>query len=90
MWVFRVKPIIHVIITCIYTKLGWNSLMETVRKNSKEENPVDIFAAQNEAIQKEMIKAKLAKNQQLEKDLGRKSWELANKQKFLEENQIID
>ena len=36
--------------------------METVRKNSKESNPVDIFAAQNEAIQKEFLKAGMTTN----------------------------
>ena len=73
-------------------KLGWNSLMETVRKNSKESNPVDIFAAQNEAIQKEFLKADMARNQQMEKDIAKKQWELEQKQAFLKEQgyPIID
>ena len=72
------------------TKLGWNSLMETVRKNSKESNPVDIFAAQNEAIQKEFLKADMARNQQLEKDIARKTLELEQKKAFIKEHPMID
>ena len=74
-----------------HTKLGWNSLMETVRDSTGESNPVDIFAAQNEAIQKELLNAKLAKNEDLKKEIDRKNWEVQMRQTFLEENQkMID
>ena len=74
-----------------HTKLGWNSLMETVRDSTGESNPVDIFAAQNEAIQKELLNAKLAKNEDLKKEIDQKNWEVQMRQKFLEENQkMID
>jgi hypothetical protein len=65
--------------------------METVRDSTGESNPVDIFAAQNEAIQKELLNAKLAKNEDLKKEIDRKNWEVQMRQKFLEENQkMID
>ena len=59
--------------------------MESVRHNSQESNPVELFAAQNDAIQSEVLKATNAKNANLEKNLGRKKWELENKKAFLEE-----
>ena len=77
------------------TKLGWNSLMETVRDNTGESNPADIFAAHNEEVQlnlqKELLNEKLAKNEDLKKEIDRKNWEVQMRQKFLEENQkMID
>ena len=78
-----------------HTKLGWNSLMETVRDSTGESNPVDIFAAQNEEVrlnlQKELLNEKLAKNEDLKKEIDQKNWEVQMRQKFLEENQkMID
>ena len=78
-----------------HTKLGWNSLMETVRDNTGESNPADIFAAHNEEVQlnlqKELLNEKLAKNEDLKKEIDRKNWEVQMRQKFLEENQkMID
>ena len=78
-----------------HTKLGWNSLMETVRDSTGESNPVDIFAAQNEEVrlnlQKELLNAKLAKNEDLKKEIDQKNWEVQMRQKFLEENpKMID
>lgn len=69
--------------------------METVRDNTKEPNPADIFAAQNEEVrlnlQKELLNAKLAKNEDLKKEIDQKNWEVQMRQKFLEENQkMID
>ena len=47
--------------------------METVRDNTGESNPADLFAAHNEEVQlnlqKELLNEKLAKNEDLKKEI---------------------
>ncbi len=63
--------------------------METVRHSTQESNPADVLAAQNEAVEKEVLKSMQVQNQLQEQVLGRKAWELQQKQNFLKE-QILD
>lgn len=59
--------------------------METMRSKTNSGNPVETLAAQNEAIEKQVLKDLQTKAGRLETQLGRKEWELSEKQAFLKE-----
>ena len=63
--------------------------MESMKQNSKGQNPVELLKNQNDAIQKEVTKVMNAKNAKMEKNIGRKNWELERKRAYLKEHNII-
>ena len=60
--------------------------METIRKTSKESDPVELLAEQNRAMEKQILKGFEDANEQMAAKLGRKEWELQQKTQFLQEN----
>ena len=73
----------------ILLKTGWNSLMEGMRNCSGQEDPVELLASQNEAVEKAVLQGLQQKNQKKETLVKRKEWELQAKQAYLGQQQKI-
>jgi len=68
----------------------WNSVMESMKRQTGDQNPADFLARSNEAMAKvvmeNQLKNKENQNTELEKLLAEKEWDLAQKQAFMKEN----
>ena len=71
-------------------KSTWNSVMESMKRQTGDQNPADFLARSNEAMAKvvmeNQLKNKENQNTELEKLLAEKEWDLAQKQAFMKEN----
>ena len=63
--------------------------MEGMRSCSGQEDPVELLASQNEAVEKAVLQGLQQKNQKKETLVKRKEWELQAKQAYLGQQQKI-
>ncbi len=72
--------------------MGWNSLVEGMRRSTGSENPVEDLARQNEAVERAVggrkdLEALVEENRRREAELASKRFELEAKREFLREQQ---